>query len=205
MKTLDEMLEETARMHHHLCPRQVLGVRMGILAGKILNLDLPQAGKRLLAIAETDGCAVDGISVATNCWVGRRTLRIEDYGKIAATFVDTVMKDAFRIAPRRTIREYAREYAPMGSTKWTAQLIGYQRMSDDQLLLVQEVELTVPLEKIISRPGKKAICQKCGEEIMNEREIAREGRIVCRACGENAYYRTREGIYSSESIRCQIP
>jgi formylmethanofuran dehydrogenase subunit E len=43
----------------------------------------------LLTILETDGCAADGVSAATGCWVGRRTLRVEDFGKVAATFVDT--------------------------------------------------------------------------------------------------------------------
>lgn len=188
MKTLDEMLRETARMHHHLCPRQVLGVRMGLRAGKLLNLELPQHGKRLLTIAETDGCTVDGISVATNCWVGRRTLRIEDYGKIAATFVDTKTKQAIRVIPRKTIRERAYEYAPRGSSKWVAHLIGYQRMPDDELFDIQEVELAETVERIVSRPGRKAICEECGEEVINEREIVRDGRILCRACCSPAYY-----------------
>jgi formylmethanofuran dehydrogenase subunit E len=87
MKPLNELLEASAALHHHLCPRQVLGVRMGRLAGRLLGLDLPQsdtqasglsASKRLLTIMETDGCAADGVAVATGCWVGRRTLRIED-------------------------------------------------------------------------------------------------------------------------------
>src|SRR5439155_26987565 len=86
---LDECLAATAALRHHLCPRQVIGARMGLLAGELLGLELPQADKRLLVIVETDGCAADGVAVACNCWVGRRTLRVEDYGKVAATFVDT--------------------------------------------------------------------------------------------------------------------
>jgi formylmethanofuran dehydrogenase subunit E len=65
------------------------GVQMGRLAAELLGLDLPQSDKRLLTIVETDGCFTTGLSVATNCWVGRRTMRVEDYGKVAATFVDT--------------------------------------------------------------------------------------------------------------------
>src|SRR3990172_10577507 len=89
ISSLDKILRTSAALHHHLCPRQVIGVRMGLYAGEILNLDLPQTEKRLLTIMETDGCASDGVAVATNCWVGRRTMRVEDYGKVAATFVDT--------------------------------------------------------------------------------------------------------------------
>ena len=78
VKSLDKLLLACAALHHHLCPRQVLGVRMGMLAGELLDLDLPQGDKRLLTIVETDGCGADGIAVATGCWVGRRTMRVED-------------------------------------------------------------------------------------------------------------------------------
>jgi formylmethanofuran dehydrogenase subunit E len=56
-KTLHELLLASSQLHQHLCPKQVLGVRMGLLAGKILNLEVPQNDKRLLTIMETDGCA----------------------------------------------------------------------------------------------------------------------------------------------------
>ena len=57
----------------------VSGTRMSLLAGKILGLELPRADKLLLVIAETDGWTGH---------VGCSTLRILDFGKFAATFVD---------------------------------------------------------------------------------------------------------------------
>src|SRR5262245_57508692 len=86
---LKEILRVSSAQHRRLCPRQVLGARMGMLAGDVLGVKLPQTDKRLLTIVETDGCMVDGIVAATHCRLGRRTLRVEDYGKVAATFVDT--------------------------------------------------------------------------------------------------------------------
>ncbi|MGC8780907.1 MAG: FmdE family protein, partial [Anaerolineae bacterium] len=71
MPTLKELLDMTTALHRHLCPRQVLGVRMGLYAGELLGLSVPQQDKRLYTIVETDGCAADGVAVATNCWVGR--------------------------------------------------------------------------------------------------------------------------------------
>jgi formylmethanofuran dehydrogenase subunit E len=183
-------LQETAARHRHLCPRQVLGARMGLLAGVLLGLDLPQTDKRLLTIVETDGCAADSVAVATNCWVGRRTLRVVDFGKVAATFVDTQTGRAVRIVPRREARDLAGRYAPETRNKWEAQLLGYQRMPDDQLLMTTPVSLTISLEKILSRPGVKAICEVCGEEIINEREVILEGTLLCRACAGERYYRT---------------
>lgn len=102
--TLDEILPESTSRHRHLCPRQVLGARMALCAAAILGLDLPRADKRLLVIAETDGCTVDGIIAATACRVGSRTLRILDFGKVAATFTDTHADTSIRIRPAHNAR-----------------------------------------------------------------------------------------------------
>ncbi|MGQ9492008.1 MAG: FmdE family protein [Anaerolineae bacterium] len=198
MPTLKELLDTTTALHHHLCPRQVLGVRMGLYAGELLGLALPQADKRLYTIMETDGCAADGVAVATNCWVGRRTMRVEDYGKVAATFVDTETGQALRLAPRPTVRKAARAYAPQADNRWEAQLIGYQLMPNDELFEVRKVVLRTPIEQIISRPGRKALCAVCGEEIMNEREVVMNGLVLCRACAGESYYElVQEGISAS--------
>jgi formylmethanofuran dehydrogenase subunit E len=161
---------------------------MGLYAGEILGLEVPQVDKRLLAIVETDGCAADGIAVATNCWIGRRTMRVEDYGKVAATFVDTQTERAVRLVPRPEARELARSLVPDARNKWEAQLLGYQALPAGELLSVQAVHLKTPVDKIISRAGRKALCEMCGEEILNEREIVQEGCVLCRACGGRSYY-----------------
>jgi formylmethanofuran dehydrogenase subunit E len=189
LPSFQELLQATAARHDHLCPRQVLGVRMGLLAAQTLRLDLPQADKRLLTIVETDGCFADGIAVATGCWVGRRTLRIEDDGKVAATFIDTRTARAVRITPRLAARDLAARYAPEASNGWEAYLLGYQRIPDDELLAVKDVQLIASLQSIISTPEAKASCAICGEEIFNEREVLREGITLCKSCAGNTYYR----------------
>ncbi len=188
MPTFAELLEQTAALHKHLCPRQVLGVRMGLYAGELLGLELPQQRKRLLTIMETDGCGADGVAVATNCWVGRRTMRIEDYGKMAATFVDTQTETAVRIFPHPDCRRLAPRYAPEAKNRWESYLLGYQRMANEVLLDFQAVRLKRPLPEIISRPGIRVTCDRCGEEIINQREIVREGVTLCIPCAEGGYY-----------------
>lgn len=190
---LSDLLAQSAQLHRHLCPRQVLGVRMGLPAGELLEMDMPQPhkSKRLFTIVETDGCTADGVAVAVNCRVGRRTLRVEDYGKVAATFVDTQNGQAVRIVPRRYARQLARSFAPGARNKWEAMLFGYQRMPALELFLVQPVSLTIQLEKIISHPRKKATCSLCGEEINNEREVWQAGEILCRPCTGQSYYRVQ--------------
>src|SRR3990172_2130683 len=112
MDRMQHLLAESSALHRHLCPRQVLGVRMGMLAAERLGMELPQDDKRLLTLVETDGCFADGVAVATNCGVGRRTLRVLDYGKMAATFVDTLTGQAIRIHPHPRARGMARGFAP---------------------------------------------------------------------------------------------
>jgi formylmethanofuran dehydrogenase subunit E len=188
MPTFEELLQQTAVLHHHLCPRQVLGVRMGLYAGRLLGLELPQTDKRLLVIMETDGCGADGVSVATNCWTGRRTMRIVDYGKMAATFVDTRTETAVRIAPLPSSRAAALACVPGARSPWHAYLEGYQLLPDTDLFSFQPVTLRQEIRQIMSFAGRRATCAVCGEEILNEREVRRDGRILCRACAGTAYY-----------------
>lgn len=186
--TLDDLLTQSATHHHKLCPRQVLGVRIGLLAGRLLKIPLPQPEKRLLAISETDGCFVDGVSAATGCYVGRRTLRIEDYGKTAVTFVDTLTEQAIRIHPKISAREQAWDYALSARNKWEAQLIGYQHIPDEYLFHWQAVELTTPVKQIVGQAGKRVSCEICGEEIINQREVMHEGTILCKSCAGESYF-----------------
>lgn len=188
MDEMSALLEQSCAMHRHLCPRQVLGVRIGLLAGRILDLELPQQDKRLFTFMETDGCAADAVSVATGCWVGRRTMRILDFGKVAATFVDTHTKEAYRLHPHPTSRQRAAELLPNARSRWHAQLEGYQLLADEDLLIVEHVDLLTDLRAIISRAGVRAACQACEEEIINERELSIEGSVFCRACAGEAYY-----------------
>lgn len=188
MPSLEELLALSAATHRHLCPRQVLGVRMGLLAGRWLGLEVPRRDKRLLTFVETDGCAADGIAAGSGCRVGGRTLRVVDFGKVAATFVDTETGCAVRIVPAPDSRTRAWDYAPGARNAWQANLIGYQHMPDDELFVARQVVLTVSLEKLLSKPGYRVNCQICGEEIINEREVQHEGMILCRACAGESYY-----------------
>jgi len=186
---LQGYLAASAARHDHLCPRQVLGVRLALAGVNALGLGLPRTDKRLLCIVESDGCFSDGVGVVTGCSVGHRTLRVEDYGKAAVTLVDTITSTALRISPQLDVRQRAGQYAPGEDRPYFAQLVGYQGMPDAELLTIQPVELHPELNEILSQPGLREVCARCGEEIINERQIIKHGEILCRSCAGQAYFR----------------
>jgi formylmethanofuran dehydrogenase subunit E len=50
--------------------------------------------------------------------------------------------------------------------------------------------MEVPVEDRPGRPTRAAECSACGEIIRDGREVERDGRCLCRACADGAYYTT---------------
>ena len=90
MQTFEALLREAEVAHGHLCAGQILGVRMAMLGCERLGIDDPKGAdrKRLVTFIEIDRCATDAIGVVTGCRLGKRALKLRDWGKMAATFVD---------------------------------------------------------------------------------------------------------------------
>jgi formylmethanofuran dehydrogenase subunit E len=200
MKDISSFLAASAQFHQHLCPRQVLGVRLGMLGLKIIQLEANLASKRLLVITETDGCFVDGLCVVTGCTVGHRTLRVEDYGKTAATFVDTWANRAIRVAPLRDIRSRAQICAEPGTQPYEAQMQAYQVLPDHEMFSYRDVTLKTPLEQILSQPGLRVCCSQCGEEIMNAREVQQGDQTLCQPCAQGGYYQAGQNHSNTMSF-----
>jgi formylmethanofuran dehydrogenase subunit E len=67
-------------------------------------------------------------------------------------------------------------------------VMGYQLIPSENLFKTQPVLFTPSLAEIISKPGKKAQCQICNEEIINGREVMCDGSILCLSCADENYY-----------------
>ena len=189
---LEEMLAQVAAMHKHLCPRQVLGVRMGLYAAKILGFEVPQKDKRLIAFVESDGCFADGVSAATGCTLGHRTMRLVDYGKVAAALVDSKTGRAVRLAPRDDVRKRAAAVAPDAPNRWQGQLQAYKLIADEEMFQVQDIAMNLDVTAIVGKPGIRVNCAVCGEEILNQREVVQDGKALCRSCAGESYWRVTE-------------
>jgi formylmethanofuran dehydrogenase subunit E len=191
MKSLDEYLRDAEQAHGHLCAGQVLGVRMAMLGLEKLGIEDPHGKdrKRLVTFVEIDRCATDAIAVVTGCRLGKRALKFRDWGKMAATFVDLSTGKAIRIAAKESSKRLAREMHPEIESKNQQQMLAYREMPEDDLFTKQWVKVELPAEEFPGHKGERIVCAECGEGISFRREVERDGRILCRACAGERYYR----------------
>lgn len=127
-------------------------------------------------------------------------MRVNDFGKIAATFADVKTRRIIRISPELNVRERALIYAPDEPRRYFAQLQGYQVMPDTELLRIQEVVLNPTLEELISKPLARVTCDYCDEEIINEGEVFVNGATLCRTCANDGYYLIKHDSIQSTTI-----
>src|SRR5512147_474552 len=128
------LLAESVKIHGHLCPGQVLGVRMSMLGLREIGVLDPKGKdlKNIIVFVEMDRCAADAIQSVTGCSLGKRTLKFLDYGKMASTFVNLGTRRAVRIVARDDSRDKVRQYAPGIDEKYAAQREAYRTMADEE-------------------------------------------------------------------------
>ncbi len=190
MKTFDELLRDAEVAHGHLCAGQVLGVRLAMLGLDLLGIDDPHGKdrKRLITFVEIDRCATDAVAVVTGCRLGKRALKFRDWGKVAATFVDLASDRAVRVCARESSKMLARQKHPEIADKNQQQMLAYREISNDDLFTVQWVKVSLPPAELPGYKGERIVCEQCGEGINFQREVRREGKILCRACAGERYY-----------------
>jgi formylmethanofuran dehydrogenase subunit E len=190
MKTLPEYESLAAQAHGHLCAGQILGLRMALFGVHLLGLEDPAGRdrKRLVAFVEIDRCVTDAIPVVTGCRLGKRALKFRDFGKVAATFCDVQENRAVRIVARESSKQRARELHPEIQDKNRQQMQSYREMPDDELFDIQWVRVTIAPEDLPGYKSPRVVCAECGEAVSFGRQIVRDTRTLCRACGGERYY-----------------
>jgi len=186
----ESLLEASVELHGHLCPGQVLGVKMSMLGLREIGITDPRGRDRksLIVFVEMDRCATDAVQSVTGCSLGRRTMKFMDFGKMAATFLNLRTGRAIRVIAKEEARQKAREYFPEIESKYTAQLEAYKIMSEEDLFDVMDVQVTIPPEDMPGRPVQRIRCDSCGEYVQDMREVYREGKVLCRPCSYPGYY-----------------
>lgn len=186
----EALLEESVRVHGHLCAGQVLGVRMSLFGLRKIGIDDPKGKdrKNLIVFVEMDRCATDAIQSVTGCSLGHRSMKFLDYGKMAATFLNTAAGKAVRVIAREDAREKAKSYFPDVESKYKAQLEAYKIMKEEDLFDIMDVKVEVKPEDMPGRPLGRIQCDLCGEYVQDMREVYVKGKALCKPCAEGGYY-----------------
>ena len=202
MESFDDLLRQAELAHGHLCAGQILGVRLAMLGCQRLGISEPRTTerKRLVTFVEIDRCATDAIAVVTGCRLGKRALKFRDWGKMAATFVDlkalldpagdTPIYKGIRIAALESSKQRARELYPHIENKNQQQMLAYRELPDSDLFSEQWVRVPLHPREMPGYKSPRIACSLCGEGINYDREIHRDGKILCEACAspETRYY-----------------
>ena len=191
MQTLDELLEECGRLHGHMCAGQLLGARMAVLGCRSVGVDDPRGAdrKKLIVWVEIDRCMADAVGAVTGARLGKRSLKYLDYGKVAATFLNTETGSAVRVVALEESRQLADARHPEIESKKERQFRTYREAADEELFKVERVRVQYGELDAPGRPRSRVTCARCGEGVNDGREVAGpEGEPLCRPCASGGYY-----------------
>ena len=200
---LDTLLHEAELAHGHLCAGQILGVRMAMLACRVLEVHEPRIRsspdrKRLVTFVEIDRCATDAIGVVTGCRVGKRALKLRDWGKMAATFLDLArpippeeaggvphLFCALRLVALESSKDLARATFPEIADKNQQQMKAYRDLPDRDLFRATWVRVLLPPSEMPGYKGTRATCSVCHEGINFDRfTLNAAGDTLCLGCAD---------------------
>jgi formylmethanofuran dehydrogenase subunit E len=202
------LLDEAVAFHGHLCGGQIIGVRMAMAALRELGIRNPRSkeGRDLVVFVEIDRCATDAIISVTGRTPGKRSIKILDYGKMAATFVNTDTGQAVRVSARADSREKADKIAEIYRAEKgekEANLHALTIMRERDLFDLQWVRVVLKPQDLPGEPLDTVVCEKCGESVKDMREVVRKGRTLCKPCAAGeAYYRVLDTCGEIACSRC---
>ncbi|QTX32234.1 TraR/DksA C4-type zinc finger protein [Aminithiophilus ramosus] len=185
-------IEEVVAFHGHWCPGLALGIR---IAEKALQ-EVGRAGdEEIVAVAESDSCAVDAVQVLTGCTLGKGNLVVRDVGKMAFSFYRRRDGKAVRLVPRPRPDEGGDLYRMLQIKSNEGTLSEKERLDFatlrearaqalldadlEALLLVGPVRRDVPPHAPME-PSR--LCERCGEKVMETKARLHGGRVLCPDC-----------------------
>ena len=190
-----EMIEKTIEFHGHWCPGLATGLRAAELA-------LSQVGhskdEEVVAVVETDMCAVDAIQFLTGCTFGKGNLMYLDHGKVAFNFYRRSDGKSVRIVSRpQAFDELRQQMEPLHKKMLTQELSEAEKKElRDIRAQVCDAIMQAPLEEIfeikpVDRPAPKKArimtsltCAACGEPVMETRTRRFDQKTLCIPCFE---------------------
>jgi formylmethanofuran dehydrogenase subunit E len=208
MESIDELLDKCELVHGHLCPGQLLGVRIAVLGCRLVGIQDPRGAdrKKLIVWVEIDRRMADAVGAVTGTRLGRRTLKFLDSGKVAATFLNVDTGDAVRVVALESSRCLADQRHPEIQNKKARQMHTYREVTNEELFAVNVVKVSLSEMDAPGHPRSRVMCRQCGEGVNDGREISEpDGSTLCRSCALGAYYQPRQKLVTNERSEKPLP
>lgn len=194
-------LEAGQLLHGHKCPAMPLGLRVG--AAAMNALAVPRArDKELVAIVELgeDHCAHcfgDGVQTITGCTFGKGNLRKVAQGKFGLTLIERDTGRAVRVVPIGRVQLGMKESTFFKQYRMKG--IPASHVPDEVVDPLIEQVLSAPADKLL-KIGEEfhhpvevraqnlatALCDACGDMVVESYLHPQGDRRVCLACHERA-------------------
>ncbi|HQF84793.1 MAG TPA: FmdE family protein [Smithellaceae bacterium] len=183
----ENCLNEAKAFHGEACAGTVLGTRMAILGLSKIGIIDPKGAdrKNLIVFVEMDRCASDAILAVTGCHPGKRSMKIFDYGKMAATFVNLKTGKAVRVCAKNKEGNQVTTREDIEKSPHTEE---YTMQPLEELFETREVRVNLRPEDLPGKPLLIVTCAVCGERVMDLRHVEHNGRTLCRACAAGGSY-----------------
>lgn len=188
---IDNLVRVASAAHGHLCPGQVIGVRMAIVGLGLLGYPCPLGYpeiKNVVGFVEIERCLADAVGTASGLRLGRGSLKFVNLGLLAATFHDLPSGRAVRVVSREEARELAAEYAPQEHDDHARQVAAYRVMPDEELFDVQWVKVNLRPEELPGARPPKVPCDRCGVKVRSAQIRIQNGERLCAVCAGQAYF-----------------
>ena len=114
-------------------------------------------------------------------------MKLVNYGKMAATFINTETGAAYRVWVSGQINEMIGKISSDRKEKERQYEIVLGSRSED-IVSVQKVMVDIPPEEMPGKPKRTVMCERCGEKVMDGKDILVKEGPFCLACAEGPYY-----------------
>ena len=201
-----EMLDHVIAFHGHLCPGLMTGVRVAELV--LRELGPRSSDEELVAVVETDNCAVDAIQYLLGCTFGKGNLIHLDHGQNVFTFARR-QDDGGRVTALRVERKPRPEGASRDLTPdqealmervragegteeeqreadalWRQRSLAVLEMDEAEFLTMREIPDYELPDRASVHPS--IACESCGRMTMSTRLQRIGERNVCITCAAEA-------------------
>jgi len=155
---------------------QTLGVRLALKGMELIGTSNP---RQMIVLIENDRCIADAIQIVTGTRIGRRSAKLVDLGRMAATFINADTGLSYRVNVRHVDPEAKHGEAASRSVL---------SVPDVELLSWRRVKVELRPEELPGRPKRTVECACCGEKVFDGKDVESLDGPLCRSCADGSYY-----------------